>query len=84
MSKEKDNCEKINILTLGDSKVGKTSYILRYTEEAFTEVYLTTLGIDYKSKILKLKNKKYCIIFFDTAGQEKYKSISFNVISINV
>ena len=79
MNKDK-NIEKINILTLGDSSVGKTSFILRYTEEAFTEVYLSTMGIDYKSKILKINNKKYMVIFFDTAGQEKYRSISFNVI----
>ena len=79
MNKEK-KIEKLNILTLGDSSVGKTSFILRYTEETFTEVYLSTLGIDYKSKIIKLKNKKYCVIFFDTAGQEKYKAISFNII----
>ena len=73
--------KKINIMTLGNSAVGKTTFIIRYTENTFKEVYLTTLGIDYKTKVIKLKNKiSYMINFFDTAGQEKYKSISINVI----
>ena len=72
---------KFNIITLGNSEVGKTTFIIRYTENTFKDVYLTTLGIDYKTKVIKLKNKKsYMINFFDTAGQEKYKSISINII----
>ena len=73
--------EYIKILTLGESSVGKTSFILRYTENTFSEIYLTTMGIDFKTKIIKLKNKKtYSVLFYDTAGQEKYRSISLNVI----
>ena len=73
--------EIIKILTLGESSVGKTSFILRYTENTFSEIYLTTMGIDFKTKIIKLKNKKtYSVLFYDTAGQEKYRSISLNVI----
>ena len=68
-------------MTLGNSSVGKTSYILRYTEKTFEEVYLTTLGIDFKTKIIKLpNNQKYRIDYYDTAGQERYKSISLNAI----
>ena len=73
--------EYIKILTLGESSVGKTSFILRYTENTFSEIYLTTMGIDFKTKVIKLKNKKtYSVLFYDTAGQEKYRSISLNVI----
>ena len=68
-------------MTLGNAAVGKTSFIIRYTENIFKSTYLTTLGIDYKSKIITLENQKKCkIIFFDTAGQEKYKSLAINVI----
>ena len=81
MSHRKQTLQKYNIMTLGNSAVGKTSFIIRYTENTFKEVYLTTLGIDYKTKVIKMKNKRsYMINFFDTAGQEKYKSISINVI----
>ena len=81
MDQKKNELEKFNIMTLGNSTVGKTSYILRYTEKTFEEVYLTTLGIDFKTKIIKLpNNQKYRIDFYDTAGQERYKSISLNAI----
>ena len=72
--------EKINILVLGNSSVGKTSFILKYTENIFRASYLTTIGIDYKTKFINLNNKKYKIDFFDTAGQERYKSIALNII----
>ena len=56
--------EKINILALGNSSVGKTSFILRFTEDTFREVYLTTIGMDNRERYLKLPNKKeYCINF---------------------
>ena len=81
MDKKKNELEKFNVMTLGNSSVGKTSYILRYTEKTFEEVYLTTLGIDFKTKIIKLpNNQKYRIDYYDTAGQERYKSISLNAI----
>ena len=81
MNQKKNELEKFNIMTLGNSSVGKTCYILRYTEKTFEEVYLTTLGIDYKTKIIKLpNNQKYRIDYYDTAGQERYRSISLNAI----
>ena len=81
MNQKKNELEKFNIMTLGNSSVGKTCYILRYTEKTFEEVYLTTLGIDFKTKIIKLpNNQKYRIDYYDTAGQERYKSISLNAI----
>ena len=81
MDKKINELEKFNVMTLGNSAVGKTSYILRYTEKTFEEVYLTTLGIDFKTKIIKLpNNQKYRIDYYDTAGQERYKSISLNAI----
>ena len=73
--------EKINLLALGNAAVGKTSFILRYTEDCFREIYLTSLGMDFRTKTITLPNKKtYRIDIYDTAGQEKYRSISLNTI----
>ena len=73
--------EKINIILLGNSEVGKTSFILRYTEDFFQPIYLTTIGIDFKVKNITFSNNKsYKLFFYDTTGQEKYKSISLNLI----
>ena len=81
MSKKKERLQKYNIMTLGNTAVGKTTFIIRFTDNTFKSIYLTTLGVDYKSKIITLDNKKrYTIHFFDTAGQEKYKSLALNVI----
>lgn len=73
--------EKINIILLGNTEVGKTSFILRYTEEYYQPIYLTTIGIDFKVKETTLSNnKKYKLYFYDTTGQEKYRSIAVNLI----
>ena len=77
---ENENEERINIMTLGNSEVGKTCYILKYTEDFFQELYLTTVGIDFKVKTETINNKQYKLFLYDTTGQEKYKSIALNII----
>ena len=81
MNMQKKEDERINILTLGNSAVGKTSFMIRYTEDNFREVYLSSIGMDYKSKKVTLPNNKtYRIELYDTAGQEKYRAISLNLV----
>ena len=75
-----ENERRINLMILGNSKVGKTCFILRYTDNIFQEVYLSTIGIDFKTKTEKVNNKQYKIYLYDTTGQEKYKSIALNII----
>ena len=79
---EKDGTEeKLNLITLGNSAVGKTSYILKFTSNSFQQVYLTTVWIDFKSKIIIMPNKKkYNIVFYDTTGEERFRSISVNTV----
>ena len=77
---DSDNEEQINIMTIGNSAVGKTCFILRFTENIFEDIYLSTIGIDFKIKKIKIKDKKYKIFFYDTTGQERYVSIAFNTI----
>ena len=77
---ENENEERINIMTLGNTEVGKSCFILRYTDNIFQEVYLSTIGIDFKTKTETVNNKQYKIYLYDTTGQEKYKSIALNII----
>ena len=72
--------ESINIMTLGNTAVGKTSFIIKYTEDTFQEVYLSTIGIDFKIKTVTIKDKQYKLFFYDTTGQERFRSLSFNII----
>ena len=79
--KEENNYEDvICIMTLGISSVGKTSFILRFTENSFQNLFYSTVGIDCKAKIIEIKNIKYKLLFYDTAGQERFKSLAPNLI----
>ena len=66
------------ILIIGDSSVGKTSIIRRYTNGTFNEDYLATVGLDYYSKEEMINNKTIQIKLWDTAGEERYKSLTQN------
>ncbi len=67
---------KIQILTLGDGKVGKTSILKRYKEGAFTTHHLTTIGIDFITNDVKIGNELVTVKIWDTAGQERFRTIT--------
>ena len=75
-----DEMEKLKILTLGNRDVGKSCFISRYIDDKFQETYLMTVGFDVKTKDIVLNNKSYKIAMYDTAGQERFKSMAYNVI----
>ena len=65
------------IITLGDTAVGKTSIIKRFTNDTFEEDNLSTVGIGFSFKEVLLKNgTKIKVKLIDTAGQEKYNSLA--------
>mmetsp|Transcript_28765 Transcript_28765/g.48524 ORF Transcript_28765/g.48524 Transcript_28765/m.48524 type:complete len:276 (+) Transcript_28765:144-971(+) len=66
----------IKLLMLGDSGVGKSSLVLQYAHEEFTSNFVTTIGIDYKIKLLKLGKTKIKLQIWDTAGQERFRTIT--------
>ena len=69
---------KFKIMILGESKIGKTCFITRYTNNNFSGAYLTTVGIDFQSKIITLNNKTIKLQLWDTAGQERFRNITKN------
>ena len=77
MSKSKENADTMRVITLGESGVGKTSIIRRYIHNIFDENNLSTIGLNFSFKEVKLKNgKSINIKLIDTAGQEKYKALA--------
>ena len=64
------------ILLIGDSGVGKTSVILRYTKNVFHEEFLNSIGVDFKSKDLNIDGRKVKLQIWDTAGQERFRTIT--------
>ena len=66
----------LKLLTLGNSCVGKSSIVIRYTENKFYSSYLTTIGVDFLRKVITVGDKEVNLQIWDSAGQEKYNSIS--------
>lgn len=67
------------ILLLGDSAVGKTCFLLRYADNTFSDNHISTIGLDYRLKVINIdKDKVAKIQIWDTAGQDRFKSITKN------
>jgi Ras-related protein Rab-18 len=64
------------ILLIGDSGVGKTSLLLRFSDREFQEEQQSTIGIDLKIKKVKIGDKKVKITVWDTAGQERFRTLT--------
>ena len=66
----------IKILTLGDTTVGKTSIVLRYSDDKFHDNnILATIGIDFKIKQINRGGESIKLSIYDTAGQERFQNI---------
>ena len=71
--------EKVKIMIIGETKVGKTSLISRYCKGDFSGgEYLSTIGIDFQIKNLKINSKKIRLQIWDTAGEERFRNIAKN------
>ncbi|CDS41702.1 Rab3 [Echinococcus multilocularis] len=64
------------ILIIGNSSVGKTSFLVRYAEDSFTSAFVSTVGIDFKVKTVFRQDKRVKLQIWDTAGQERYRTIT--------
>jgi len=64
------------LLLIGDSNVGKSSILLRFTDDDFDEDQSATIGVDFKIKMLELGGKRLNLTIWDTAGQEKFRSLT--------
>jgi small GTP-binding protein len=75
--KDAKDCMTFKIITLGDSYVGKTALLKKYVTNVFDESVYNTIGMNISFKTITLKNnKKIELKLVDTAGTEKYKSLS--------
>ena len=65
-----------NIISLGNSAVGKTSFFQRLSQDIFSENTPASVGCGTYIYNIKYKNKKYKLTLKDPSGQEKYKSLT--------
>jgi len=66
----------LKLLLIGDSGVGKSCLLLRYSDDSFTHSFITTIGIDFKIKSINVEGSKVKLQIWDTAGQERFRTIT--------
>lgn len=65
----------LSFILIGDSTVGKTCFYNRYFRNSFSLPFLTTIGIEKESKLVKIREEIYKITLWDTAGQDRFKCL---------
>lgn len=68
----------LKILLIGSSSVGKSSLLLRFTDDEFLspEETSATIGVDYKIKSIQVGGKRFKLSIWDTAGQERFRTLT--------
>ena len=64
------------LVLIGDSGVGKTAILLRYSDNMFNTSFITTIGIDFRIKTIEVNDKRVKLQIWDTAGQEQFHSVA--------
>ncbi|XP_067871357.1 ras-related protein Rab-8B-like [Heterodontus francisci] len=64
------------LLLIGDSGVGKTCLLFRFSDDSFSTTFISTIGIDFKIKAVELDGKKIKLQIWDTAGHERFRTIT--------
>ncbi|KAM0756561.1 ras-domain-containing protein [Meredithblackwellia eburnea MCA 4105] len=68
----------LKLLVIGASSVGKSSLLLRFTDELFLtpEETSATIGVDFKVKVIERAGKRWKLSIWDTAGQERFRTLT--------
>ena len=64
------------ILLIGDAGVGKSSILLRFTDDSFEEQMSSTIGVDFRVKTVTVGGQKVKLTIWDTAGQERFRTLT--------
>ncbi|XP_029955748.1 ras-related protein Rab-18a isoform X3 [Salarias fasciatus] len=71
-----DTLTTLKILIIGESGVGKSSLLLRFTEDTFDPEQSATIGVDFKVKTITVDGNKAKLAIWDTAGQERFRTLT--------
>ncbi|XP_023118411.1 ras-related protein Rab-18 [Amphiprion ocellaris] len=73
---EDDILTTLKILIIGESGVGKSSLLLRFTDDTFDPEQSATIGVDFKVKTISVDGNKAKLAIWDTAGQERFRTLT--------
>ncbi|KDR14057.1 ras-related protein Rab-18-B-like [Zootermopsis nevadensis] len=73
---DEDILTTLKILIIGESGVGKSSLLLRFTDDNFDPSEPSTIGADFKAKNITVGNTTVKLAIWDTAGQERFRSLT--------
>lgn len=73
---DEDILTTLKILIIGESGVGKSSLLLRFTEDNFDPEQTLTIGVDFKTKRLNIDGSRVKLAIWDTAGQERFRTLT--------
>nr|XP_032642067.1 ras-related protein Rab-18 [Chelonoidis abingdonii] len=68
--------DHVEILIIGESGVGKSSLLLRFTDDTFDPELAATIGVDFKVKTISVDGNKAKLAIWDTAGQERFRTLT--------
>ena len=66
----------VKLIIIGDSAVGKSNVLLRFTQTNFRTVHTATIGVDFKVKNIQIGKHKLKMTIWDTAGQDRFQNIT--------
>uniref|UniRef100_A0A3B1K4H6 small monomeric GTPase n=1 Tax=Astyanax mexicanus TaxID=7994 RepID=A0A3B1K4H6_ASTMX len=66
----------LKILIIGESGVGKSSLLLRFTDDTFDPELAATIGVDFKVKTIAIDGNRAKLAIWDTAGQERFRTLT--------
>ena len=75
-SEEGKYAEEYKVVIVGDTSVGKTSILYNYVEASHSNNLISTVGLDFRSKILDVTGIPVKLQIWDTAGQERFRTLS--------
>eukprot|EP00745_Piridium_sociabile_P039646 TRINITY_DN74499_c0_g2_i1.p1 TRINITY_DN74499_c0_g2~~TRINITY_DN74499_c0_g2_i1.p1 ORF type:complete len:144 (+),score=10.86 TRINITY_DN74499_c0_g2_i1:83-514(+) len=75
-TRARDYDHLFKLVLIGDSGVGKSCVLLRFADDAFTDSYITTIGVDFRFRTITVDQKIIKLQIWDTAGQERFRTIT--------
>uniref|UniRef100_A0A670JTX1 RAB11B, member RAS oncogene family n=1 Tax=Podarcis muralis TaxID=64176 RepID=A0A670JTX1_PODMU len=69
-------CATISFVLIGDSGVGKSNLLSRFTRNEFNLESKSTIGVEFATRSIQVDNKTVKAQIWDTAGQERYRAIT--------